>query len=270
MGYVEQVYKTITRLTAEKAVDSNPLSVSAMPIPLYVGDIIFIQEKSGTTYRAEVTSDVAIGDTSITVNLTSLDPLALNNKIPIAEGSNVFLEDLEQEKYIRKRDDIYISFSSQYTASQYWTTLSSSGISNHSWNYVTTDLGTTVGTSTITVPTAQQAMGIVMPFDCVLVGFTAICYRVGNYQSAVGLFCGTPVYNDFADESFTLRAYAAADNSAGPDSNYSQRPVKAEDLSRSFALRSGDIILPASNSVTNDTGNLRISYTIVLRTPKIS
>jgi hypothetical protein len=102
-----------------------------------------------------------------------------------------------------------------------------------------------------------------------LIGFRATTYRVGNFQSAVGLFCGTPQYNDNATQDFTLRAYGAADNSAGPDSNYSQRPVKAEDLTRSFSLSAGDIILPAFNSVTDDGGNLRIDYTIVLKTYKL-
>ncbi len=81
-----------------------------------------------------------------------------------------------------------------------------------------------------------------MPYACTLIGFRATIYRVGNFQTAVGLFCGTPKYNDNATEDFTLRAYAAADNSAGPDSNYSQRPVKAEDLNRSQNLSAGDII----------------------------
>ena len=63
----------------------------------------------------------------------------------------------------------------------------------------------------------------------------------------------------------TLRAYAEADNSAGPDSNYSQRPVKAEDLTRNFSLSAGDIILPAALGVSTAGGNLRVSYTIVLQ-----
>jgi hypothetical protein len=164
----------------------------------------------------------------------------------------------------------YITFSSQAAAEESWKTISTAGISNHTWNTTTTDKGTTVGTSQLTgISTAIQSVGIVVPFDCILIGFRATIYRVGNFQTAVGLFCGTPAYNDFATQDFTLRAYAAADNSAGPDSNYSQRPVKAEDLTRSHSLSAGDIILPAFNSVTNDGGNARISYTIVLKTLKI-
>ena len=164
----------------------------------------------------------------------------------------------------------YITFSSQAAADELWKTLSTAGISNHTWNTSLTDKGTTVGTSQLTgVSTAIQSVGIVVPFACELIGFRATIYRVGNFQTAIGLFCGTPAYNDNATQDFTLRAYAAADNSAGPDSNYSQRPVKAEDLTRSHSLAAGDIILPAFNSVTNNGGNARITYTIVLKTTKI-
>ena len=167
----------------------------------------------------------------------------------------------------------YITFSSQVAASEDWKIFSTSGISNHTWNYQTTDKGTTVDTSQITsIPQAQQGVGIVIPFNCTLIGFRCTTFRMSNNQSAVGLFCGTPDYNastNSATKNFTLRAYAASDISAGPGSNYSQRVVKAEDLTRSHSLSAGDIILPAFRSVNSNTANLRISYTIVLKTNKI-
>ena len=151
-----------------------------------------------------------------------------------------------------------------------WVTFSNSGISNSVWSTHTGDTGKVVDTSILEdVGTDIQSVGIVVPFDCTLIGFRATTYRVGNYQSAVGLFVGTPAYNDNATIDLTLRAYGASDNSAGPDTNYSQRPVKAEDLTRSFALSAGDIILPAALGVTTAGGNLRIDYTIVLKTTKL-
>ena len=60
-----------------------------------------------------------------------------------------------------------------------------------------------------------------------------------------------------------------ADNSAGPDSNYSQRPVKGENLSASFPLSAGDILLPAFKGTTEGGGNLRISYTVILESDKL-
>ena len=192
---------------------------------------------------------------------------AVNQIIPV--GSVLLMN--REKKFDRTHSSLqYITFSSQAVTEESWKTFSSAGISNHTWNTATTDKGTTVGTSQLTsISTAIQSVGIVVPFACELIGIKAIIYRVGNFQTAIGLFCGTPAYNDNATQDFTLRAYAAADNSAGPDSNYSQRPVKAEDLTRSHSLAAGDIILPAFNSVTNNGGNARITYTIVLKTTNI-
>ena len=265
----EQLYKTITRLSSASAANSSPLTVDALEVPLNDGDIIFVETLSGKTYRTVVTSDVAVGATSIPINVKTSEATGIHNKTPIPKGAAIMIDDLQTQKYVRQRNDIYITCSSQAVASQYWKIFSSSGISNHSWNYQTVDTGTTVGTSTIrAIPMAQQAVGIVVPFDCVLVGFRATVFRVGNYQSAVGLFCGTPDYNAATNtqtKDFTLQAYAAADLSEGPGTNYSQRPVKCVDLTRKHSLSAGDIILPAFNSVTNNGGNLRVSYTIVLR-----
>jgi hypothetical protein len=265
------LYRNITEITKTTSViaegsATGSFDCDALTIPLSTGESIVINAINGETVQLTLSADAAIGDRTIYFE-TSVGGSSIEFKSPISVGASVTLMTTDIAKQGRRKNQMYISFSSQFGASQYWTTFSSSGISNHSWNYVTTSTGKTVGTSTITVPTAQQAMGIIIPFDCTLIGFSAICYRVGDFQSAVGLFCGTPLYNDFGTQNFTLRAYAAADNSAGPDSNYSQRPVKAEDLSRSFELSAGDIILPAFNSVTNDTGNLRVSYQIVLEYP---
>ena len=263
-------YKVIAKTSRAYGVGDSELTVDALEIPLEEGDIIQVASRNNTIYRTEVTSNVAVGATTIPINIKTNEALGIQNKTPIPNRSIVLMEDLELLKYIKRRDDIYINFSSQAGASQYWTTFSSSGISNHSWNTVTTDNGTTVGTSQITnISTQIQATGIVIPFDCILVGFRATTYRVGNHQSAIGLFVGTPAYNDNATADFTLRAYGAADNSAGPDSNYSQRPIKAEDLTRSFSLSAGDVILPAFNSVTNNGGNFRANYQIVLRYKKL-
>ena len=225
------------------------------------GDVLLIINKqSGRQY--EITLSADLNSARCSFNSTTFDTT-------FPEGSIIIHK--QATEFDRTHSTLqYINFSSQAAASQYWITFSSSGISNHTWNTTTTDTGVTVDSSQITsISTAIQSVGIVMPFACTLIGFRATIYRVGNFQTAVGLFCGTPKYNDNATEDFTLRAYAAADNSAGPDSNYSQRPVKAEDLTRSHSLAAGDIILPAFNSVTNNGGNSRISYTIVLKTIKL-
>tara|TARA_Y100001972_G_C7655657_1_gene330190 strand:+ start:406 stop:1209 length:804 start_codon:yes stop_codon:yes gene_type:complete len=227
------------------------------------GDVVTIIHKgTGRQYDVTLTTDLTSTSTRLEFSSTTFDTI-------IPEGSIII--DKNNTFYERNRSSLqYINFSSQVAATQNWKTFSTSGISNHTWNTETSDTGTTVDTSQITgISTSIQSVGIVVPFDCTLIGFRATIFRVGNFQTAVGLFCGTPQYNDNATQDFTLRAYGAADNSAGPDSNYSQRPVKAEDLTRSFSLSAGDIILPAFNSVTNDGGNARISYTLVLKTYKL-
>tara|TARA_R100000654_G_scaffold32587_1_gene57606 strand:- start:3834 stop:6785 length:2952 start_codon:yes stop_codon:yes gene_type:complete len=224
------------------------------------GDVVnVICADTGALKQFTANADVNYGSTRLQFASTTVDQI-------IPAGSVLMMN--REKKFERTHSSLqHIVFSSQAATQAEWTTVSSSGISNHTWNTVTTDKGFNVGTSQLTnVSTAIQSVGIVVPFDCTLIGIRAIIYRVGNFQTAVGLFCGTPAYNDNATQDFTLRAYAAADNSAGPDSNYSQRPVKAEDLTRSHSLSAGDVIIPAFNSVSDDGGNARITYTIVLKT----
>ena len=241
----------------------NIMSTTNNQTILKSGDIVYIIcNDTGLPIKLTLNADVAFNSTRLNFASTVVEQL-------IPAGSVVLLD--PEKRFDRTHSSLqYITFSSQASAAEQWKTFSSAGISNHTWNTSTLDKGTTVGTSELTnISTAIQSVGIVMPFDCILIGIRAIIYRVGNFQTAVGLYCGTPAYNDNATQDFTLRAYAAADNSAGPDSNYSQRPVKAEDLTRSHSLSAGDIILPAFNSVTNNGGNARITYTIVLKTTKI-
>jgi hypothetical protein len=142
---------------------------------------------------------------------------------------------------------------------------SANGISNHLWNI---DLGsgdTSIGDAA-TIPLGKHTMGIRVPYACTLVGFTGMTNSVGNYQSAVGLFCGVPTWNDYATWTANLRAYHAADISAGPDANYSLRPVKAEDLSRSHSLSAGDVIIPAIKSIASNSRSVQFQGTIVLKT----
>jgi len=162
----------------------------------------------------------------------------------------------------------YISFTGSATvpADGDWITVSANGISNHTWN---TDLGSggaTVGSSTVTIPTGAICQGIIVPYDCVLVGYSSLIRSVGNYQSKVGLAVGVPTYNDFATFDCTLRAYNAADISAGPDSNYSQRPVRADYLSANHSMSAGHVIFPLIGSVSSNSRTVQWNCTLVLKT----
>ena len=244
---------------------TGSLSCEAMPFDMKAGESLIIRTKYNSTILIELDADVTAGSTTISYESRPGGTiLVIPSEIPV--GSSLLLMGSDITKQGRRKSQMYINFSSQFSARLDWVTFGSSGISNHSWNTHTGDTGKIVGTSILdNVSTAIQSVGIVVPFDCTLIGVRATTYRVGNYQSAVGLFVGTPAYNDNATIDMTLRAYAEADNSAGPDSNYSQRPVKAEDLTRNFSLSAGDIILPAALGTTHSGGNLRVSYTIVLQ-----
>lgn len=230
------------------------------------GDVVkLIHKGTGREYNLTLSADL---DNSVArCNFSSV---TFDTNIP--QGSLII--ESKDKGFDRTHSSLqYITFSSQSSASEDWKIFATSGVSNHSWNYQTSDSGTTVDTSEITnIPQAQQGVGIVVPYDCILIGFRATTFRMSDNQSAVGLFCGTPDYNAATNsqtKDFTLRAYAAADISAGPGSNYSQRVVKAEDLTRSHSLSAGDIILPAFKSMTSNSANLRVSYTIVLKTTKL-
>ena len=162
----------------------------------------------------------------------------------------------------------YISFTGNATVPSDgdWMTLTANGISNHTW---TTNLGsgnTTVGSSTVTIPTSILQQGIIVPYDCVLVGYASLIRSVGNHQSKVGLAVGVPTYNDFATFDCTLRAYNAADISAGPDSNYSQRPVRADYLTANHSMSAGHVIYPLIGSIASNSRVVQWNCTLVLKT----
>lgn len=262
-GLQQYLNNVVLATIKESTTDLTITSVSVYTVPTTmakIGDVLLIINKeSGRQYEITLTTELSQKSSNCTFSSTTFDTIFPVGSIIIHKKAT---------SYDRTHSTIqYINFSSQAAAGENWITFSTSGMSNHTWNTTTSDTGTTVGSSQITsISTAIQSVGIVMPYACTLIGVRSTIYRVGNFQTAVGLFCGTPKYNDNATEDFTLRAYAAANNSDGPDSNYSQRPVKAEDLTRSHSLSAGDIILPAFNSVTNNGGNARISYTIVIKT----
>ena len=68
-------FKPITKLTAELGVNSSPISVEALEVPLATGDIIQIVGRNNSVYRTEVTSNVAIGATSIPINVKTTEAL---------------------------------------------------------------------------------------------------------------------------------------------------------------------------------------------------
>ena len=158
----------------------------------------------------------------------------------------------------------YISFLSNMTTASNWKTMSNNGISNHSWNQSLGTTGTTVGSSTGTVPVSTIAAGIVVPYDSTLVGFKCVGMGGSNHQYELGLMIGVATFNDYATFDVTLRAYKAA-VSASPDNNYQSRPIAIEDLTRSYSVTAGHVIYPCVKSASG-SGTNKVSWTIVLKT----
>ena len=176
----------------------------------------------------------------------------------------------------------YISFTGAATVPSDgdWITISANGISNHTWNVDLGSGGTTIDTSvawddasntssTITIPktSGNICQGIIVPYNCILVGYSSLIRSIGNHQSKVGLAVGVPIYNDYETYDATLVAFNAADISAGPDtSNYSQRPTRADYLTANAVLPAGYVIHPLIGSVASNSRTVQWNCTLVLKT----
>ena len=166
---------------------------------------------------------------------------------------------------------IALSMNSSTPADGDWMIASGNGIGNHLYNQNvgaggTTPHNTDGSASQITISKNILSGGIIVPYDCTLVGFYAHSRASSNDQKALGLFTGTATWNDYADITGFLRAYSEQDISAGPDTSYSVRPVEHSVLNINKALSAGDQMWPASRSVGGGAGGCITSMTIVLKT----
>ena len=93
------------------------------------------------------------------------------------------------------------------------------------------------------------------------------CVRIPLYLilSYLSILPNLPLIH-FATFDCTLRAYNAADISAGPDSNYSQRPVRADYLSANHSMSAGHVIFPLIGSVASNSRTVQWNCTLVLKT----
>ena len=166
---------------------------------------------------------------------------------------------------------IALSMNSSTPADGDWMIASGNGIGNHLYNQNvgaggTTPHNTDGSASQITISQNILSGGIIVPYDCTLVGFYAHSRASSNDQKALGLFTATATWNDKADITGFLRAYSEQDISAGPDTSYSVRPVEHSVLSINKALSAGDQMWPATRSVGGGAGGCITSMTIVLKT----
>ena len=140
---------------------------------------------------------------------------------------------------------------------------SSSGVVNDGTN-------TTAGTSTVSLGRETGVMGIVLPYNCTLVGFTGIGRDLsGGNPFKAGLWT-SPEFSTYggnaSNVTYTLRAVATASYSGGGGSNYNGI-CRLEDLSANYGLTAGQILLPSLSESTSSRSY--VSMTIVLKVPII-
>ncbi len=130
---------------------------------------------------------------------------------------------------------------------------------------------TTAGTTVISLAREIGVMGIVLPYDCTLVGFTGIGRDLtGNNPFKAGLWTSQEfsTYGGNAnDTNYTLRAVATASYSGGGGSSYNGI-CKLEDLTANHTLPAGQILLPSLSESTSSRSY--VSMTIVLKVPIIT
>jgi len=139
----------------------------------------------------------------------------------------------------------------------------SSGVDNDGTN-------TTVTDSTVDIDRAVGVMGLVIPYDCTLVGFKCIGKDLsGNDAFKAGLW-SSAAYSAYGGSTavteFTLRAVATATYAGGGGGSFNGI-CKLDDLSANYGLSAGQILLPSMSEST--TSRHYISMTIVLKVPLV-
>lgn len=129
---------------------------------------------------------------------------------------------------------------------------------------------TTVDSSTVSLDRAVGVMGMVIPYDCTLVGFKAIGRDLsGNDAFKAGLW-SSPAYSSYGGntsaQTYTLRAVAGSTYSGGGGASFNGI-CKLDDLSQSYPLSAGQILLPSI--AESDINRTYLSMTIVLKVPII-
>ena len=153
-----------------------------------------------------------------------------------------------------------------------WEHVSGNGIGNHLYNQDGGSDGTTASNtdgsaSTISIHQYQVSGGIIVPYDCVLVGFYGHTRSNNNSARALGLFTGTQNWNTLTPVTAYLRATAQNDTSAvGGDDNYSIRPFEHSVLDVNLSMDAGQCIWMCGRDPAGAGGGMIASVTIVLKT----
>ena len=139
-----------------------------------------------------------------------------------------------------------------------------------------------VESTSFTLPRGSQHKGIHIPYDCRLVGYTAIASSSGNSQSKSALWYYQPRYGEGGSTgtSCVRSHYAEADLSISSGNeqewetttNYTTRPAfmnakggSTANTNDEIALSAGYALLPSITGVA--AGTFRVTFTIILKVP---
>ena len=156
------------------------------------------------------------------------------------------------------------------------------GVEYYKWEDATDSVSVTA--TEFTLPRGSQHKGIVMPYDCILVGFIGNSSASGNSQGAFSLWEYQPHWGEGGSGGTTAtRTHYGESNisisSEGGESwstttNYTTRPGKVvayggeeEGTNAPVTLTAGTAILPAASDTVTDGGSntQRITMTIILK-----
>lgn len=160
------------------------------------------------------------------------------------------------------------------------------GVEYYKWEDATDSVS--VADTEFTLPRASQHKGIVMPYDCWLVGFIGASSASGNSQGAFSLWEFQPHWGEGGSGGTTATRthYGEADLTIEEEgeetwevtTNYTSRPAKVvahggeeEGLDAPVWLTAGTAIIPAATDTVAEGGSntQRITMTIILKVPII-
>ena len=164
------------------------------------------------------------------------------------------------------------------TVTTNWGITGANGLDGGTWN---TDLGvatTAISSSLATMNRQQAAAGIVMPYDCEIIGFNGVGRNNSNASHgwSASLWHGQPNYGVSTTNNTTMRCVAFQSSSipditdpSGEEGNNWTGAATTQDLTRNIRVKAGTIIMPALKSNADNGHTILCSFTIVTRS-KIS
>ena len=237
-----------------------------------------------TTVEGNLTSLGTItGENIVTAGDLTLDNVVMSNVQTSAEtfadnDTSIMTSAAIDDKINTKHTYVYLHVHGRSsTGNDNWHFQDASNDGEFNWetdggaDAFADDTYTDVGNSTVSLGREVGVMGMVIPYDCTLIGFKAIGRDLsGDDEFKAGLW-SSPVFSGYGGSTgtttFTLRAVATASTSGGSGGSFNGI-CKLDDLTRSYSLSAGQILCPSI--AETDTNRTYVSMTIVLKVPIIA